>query len=88
MVLTTKTAKAALLDELAESPLVGARYAHDVVSRRIAAVEAEAARPWQEQYDTMTIIARELLHEAERGSADWRAFATRVLDEMGKLRSR
>ena len=40
-------ARAALLGELAESPLPGARYAHDVVSRRldalIAAVRAESA---------------------------------------------
>ena len=28
-----------LLDELSESPLPGARYAHDVVSRRLAAIE-------------------------------------------------
>ena len=32
----------ALLDELAENPLPGARYAHDVVRRRLAAIEAEA----------------------------------------------
>ena len=30
------------LDELAESPLDGARYAHHVVGLRIAAIEAEA----------------------------------------------
>jgi hypothetical protein len=38
---TTEAGKR-LLDELAESPLPGARYARDVVSRRIAAIEAEA----------------------------------------------
>ena len=31
-----------LLAELAESPLPGARYAHDVVTRRLPAIEAEA----------------------------------------------
>ena len=33
----------ALLTELSESPLPGARYAHDVVGRRLAAIEEEAA---------------------------------------------
>lgn len=32
----------ALLDELAESPLPGARYARDVVARRLEAIEREA----------------------------------------------
>jgi hypothetical protein len=32
----------ALLDELAESPLPGARYAHEVVRRRLAAIEEES----------------------------------------------
>jgi hypothetical protein len=47
------------LEELSESPLPGARYAHDVVGRRLAAVEAEAAA-----LDTVRI--REAVEALER----------------------
>jgi hypothetical protein len=82
----TTRAGQALLAELSENPLAGARYAHRVVAERLREVEQQAAAPSQYDYDVMTVIARELMAEAERGGADWAAFAQRVMDAMAKLR--
>ena len=49
-----------LLDELAESPLPGARYAHHVVGLRLAAIEAEAVASWLASPEAEEALARAL----------------------------
>jgi hypothetical protein len=83
--MTPRTAAGrALLDELAESPLDGARYAHHVVGLRLAAIEAEAAAlaldaavgrvenigTSQFRGDTRVFIDRRAILAALRGKSD------------------
>lgn len=65
----------ALLTELTESPLPGARYAWDVVSRRLPKIEAEAAA---DAFATLEVRIRQ--HQADTADERRRVEALRDVD--------